>query len=243
MLQYRSNRLLLVLLLALLLLPESLCFGQRLKAKLAERTNFVPRSDTPVNQLIEVAQKFKIPMGIEWVKEKDGPVNESLDFRDGRVIDLIAAITKSAPDAVVNEEGEILHVFFLHAVLSPLNFLNLRIPEYEAVNRPLHLAEWQLRTRMNLSLYPDPKSGGLGGTYGGWSPDPLRDCNINFSGHDLSIRDVLSGIALACGKALWVVELNRAELNGQRPKWEGIPRDRQGQSPLSGRWKFVPLTR
>jgi len=242
MLPYRTNRHLLMLLLTSLLLPGSLCHGQRLEAKLAERTNFVPTSDTPLNQLIEVAQEFKIPMGIEWMEE-NGPANQSLDFREGRVIDLIAAITKGIPDAVVNEEGEILHVFLLHTVLSPLNFLNLRIREYEAINRPLHLAERQLQTRINLLLYPDSKSGGMGGGYGGWSPDPLWDCNINFSGHDLSIRDVLTGIALTCGKALWIVELSRDELSGQRPKWEGIPRDRQGQSPLSGRWKFIPLTR
>jgi len=243
MLQYRSNRHLLVLLLTLLILPESLCLGQMLKTKLAERTDFVPTSDTPLNQLIEVAQKFKIPMGIEWIEEMDVSVNESLDFREGRVIDLIAAITKGISDAVVNEEGEILHIFFLHSVLNPLNFLNLRIREYEVVNTPLHLAERQLQRRINMLLYPDPKSGGIGGGYGGWSPDPLRDCNINFSSHDLSIRDVLTGIALACGKALWIVKLSRDELSGQRPKWEGIPRDRQGWSPLSGRWKFIPLIR
>ena len=231
------------ILLTLLLLPESVCFGQRLDEKLAERTNFVPRSDTPLNQLIEVAQKFTIPMGIEWVEEKDGLVNESLDFQEGRIIDLIAAIIKGSPDVVANEEGEILHVFSLYAVSNPLNFLNLRIPEYEAVNRPLHLAERQLRMRINQLLYPNPKSGGTGGGYGGWHPDPLSYYNIIFSGHNVSIRDVLTGIALSCGKALWVVELSRDELGGQRPKWEGIPRDMQGQSPLSGRWKFIPLTR
>ena len=131
--------------------------------------------------------------------------------------------------------------YLIAAPLNPLNFLNLRIPEYEAVNSPLHLAERELRAQINLLLYPNPKSGGRGGGYGGWSPDPLRDCNINLSGHNLSIRDVLTGIALACGKALWIVELSRDELSGQTPKWEGIPRNKQGQSPLANRWKFVPL--
>jgi hypothetical protein len=225
------------------LIFASACYGQTLEDKLAWQTSFIPQSQTPVDQLIQVAQKFKIPMGIEWIEGKHRPVNGGLDFRKGRVIDLIAAITKDIPDAVVNEEGEILHVFFLHVVSSPLNFLNLRIPEYEAVNRPLHLAERQLRMRINQLLYPNPKSGGTGGGYGGWHPDPLSYCNVNFSGRDLSIRNVLTGIALACGKCLWVVELSRDELGGQRPKWEGIPRDMQGQSPLSDRWKFISLTR
>jgi len=123
MLQYRSNRHLLVLLLTLLILPESLCLGQMLKTKLAERTDFVPTSDTPLNQLIEVAQKFKIPMGIEWIEEMDVSVNESLDFREGRVNRSDRSNKQRAfSDAVVNEEGEILHIFFLHSVLKSAEF-------------------------------------------------------------------------------------------------------------------------
>jgi hypothetical protein len=241
MFQCRSNRLLPVLLLALLILPDSFCFGQTLKAKLAERTTFVPRSDTPLNQLIEVARKFIIPMGIEWVEEIDELPNNSLDFHEGRVIDLIAAITKSVPDAVVNEEGEALHVFFLHAVFSPMNFLNLRIPEYHVFNEELYIAEGLLGTRINMELYPEMYSGGFGGGYGGGIPNPFMGRNINFSGYDLTIREILTRIAQALGNALWMVKLSPDELTGERPKWEGVPRDESGHSPINYRWRFIPL--
>ena len=45
--------------------------GAVLEEKLGTVTDYVPKAITPVDQLVEVARRFKIPMGIEWVERAD----------------------------------------------------------------------------------------------------------------------------------------------------------------------------
>jgi len=42
--------------------------AQSLEEKLGTITDYVPKAIAPVDQLVEVAQRFRIPMGIEWVE-------------------------------------------------------------------------------------------------------------------------------------------------------------------------------
>jgi hypothetical protein len=215
--------------------------GQMLDQRIAnEQTKFIPRDDTPLNQYVEIAQQLKIPMGIEWTQEPEQSTRQHIDFLGGTIRELLRAV---CPNSGLRSQGGLLHVAFPKTVAhSPLNFLNLRIPGYSAINEPLFVAEGLLRTRINMVLYPELYRSGFGGGYGGGgTPFSLR--SITFSGDDLTIRDILSGIAESHGNALWVVQLSHDELAGTKPKWEGIPQNKQGQSPLSNRWKFIPLVK
>jgi hypothetical protein len=73
-------------------------------------------------------------------------------------------------------------------------------------------------------LYPDEYKYGHNGGYGGGYPDVFWKENITFAGRDLTIRDILSGIAEKSGDALWIVRLKADEFNGNQPKWIGVPR-------------------
>ena len=42
--------------------------AESLEEKLGTVTDYVPKAIAPVDQLDEVARRFKIPMGIEWVE-------------------------------------------------------------------------------------------------------------------------------------------------------------------------------
>jgi len=78
----------------------------------------------------------------------------------------------------------------------------------------------------------------------GGLPIHCGTCNINFSSHDLSIRDVLTGIALACGKALWIVKLSRDELSGQKAEMGKASPETGKAGHLSAvAGKFIPLIR
>src|SRR4051794_2611997 len=39
-----------------------------LEEKLEAMTDYVPKATAPVDQLVEVAQRFKIPLAVEWVE-------------------------------------------------------------------------------------------------------------------------------------------------------------------------------
>src|SRR5438876_8898088 len=42
--------------------------AESLQEKLGTVTDYVPKASAPVDQLVEIARRFKIPMGIEWVE-------------------------------------------------------------------------------------------------------------------------------------------------------------------------------
>jgi hypothetical protein len=218
-------------------------FSQTLKEKLDQKTTFIPRAVAPVEQLIEIAQNFKIPMAIEWLEVRDSPTKPSLDFRARTVGQLIQGIIDQTAGRRTKIEGGVLHVFSLAELSKPLNFLNVRIPSFEVKDKSLLDAEALLRTKINMLLYPERYRQGFGGGYGAAPEDPFWVKNITFSGAGLTIREILTHIARANGNALWVVTLSPTELIGNKPKWEGVPPNKGGHSPLNNRWKFVPLNR
>src|SRR3982751_3870789 len=113
-----------------LLLTISLCLfssarAQTLEERLNQRTDFVPRRGTPVEQLIEIAQRFKIPMAVEWVEPKSEQFKPDLVFKGGSVLDLIGGGVRQAPEHQAISEGRILYVYAPEFASHPFNFLNL----------------------------------------------------------------------------------------------------------------------
>src|SRR3954451_3092303 len=89
-----------ILLLLLLLLFLSLsATAQSLNEKLAKQTDFRPQSSAPLDQLVEIAKQFKLPMGIEWLDIKSLPADETAP-KSQSVQDLIDSVLKRSPDHV-----------------------------------------------------------------------------------------------------------------------------------------------
>lgn len=215
--------------------------AQTLQERLEQKTDFVPHAASPPEQLIEVAQRFQIPMAIEWLEEKSEQSKSTLNFKHGSVLELITAIIRQSPEHQVLNQGRILYVYPPSVAAHQFNFLNLRIEEFEVTEESLLGAEDELRIRINMLLYPDLYKNGYAGGYGGAPDNPFWKKNITFSGSDLTIREILKRIAEENGNALWIVKLTADELTGDKPKWVGLPLDEYGHSPLNTRWQFIPL--
>jgi hypothetical protein len=223
--------------------------GQTLQARLDQQTDFRPSTESPVEQLIEVAQRFQVPMGIEWLEQRDGKSNRSTVREPGgkthSVLELIRSILRESPEHQLMIEDNLLHVFSQSSIAHPFNFLNLQIEDFAAQDDSLYGAEANLCTAINMTLYPELYKNGWAGGYGGLSaydPDGLFSLrNITFSEGNLPIREILNQIAKANGNALWVVRLRPSELKGEKAHWDGKPLNEYGHSPLSHRWQFIPL--
>ena len=221
------------------IVPPSV-MGQTLSDKLEQQTGFQPLHGSAAEQLVQVAQEFKIPMAIEWLEEVDQPI-APLDFHKGRVLDLLAAIVRRSPEHQLAIRQKMVYVYPPQVANHPFNFLNLRIPNYRVTKQSLFGAEDMLKHSINALLYPDLYRGGFGGGYGGSQDNSFREANVTVSGVNLTIRDLLTRIARANSHALWIVRLRPSEFKENRPLWEGVPIDRYGHSPLNTRWKFLPL--
>lgn len=241
--------------------------GQTLQARLDRQTDFAPNAGSPIEQLIEVAKRFKIPIGIEWLGRDDirQPELNSQSIEQERrpsdsptptsntqsVLELIRSIAHQSPDLEVLVEDKLVHVFSKSSVVHPFNFLNLRINHFEVRDESLYGAQYRLSLAINMTLHPERYKNGYAGGYGGVSAyDPsglFYIKNITFSADDLTVRDILNKIAIENGNSLWLVRLRPEEFAGDKPDWKAKPLDQSrhspqsAYSPLSGRWQFIPL--
>lgn len=216
--------------------------GQTLGQKLALHSDFAVENASPADQLIEVARRFRIPMAVEWLEDENEITPLPLSFRGGSVDQLIESIVKRSPGHQLFIDDRLVHVYSSFAYSHRFNFLNLRITSFVVKDQSLLCAEFMLRHSIDELLYPEVYKGGWNGGYGCGCPPEFWKPEISISGSNSTIREILNMIIAGSGKFLWVVRLNREELSGDRPMWEGVPRDGSGDSPLNTRWRFVLLS-
>ncbi|HXQ72003.1 MAG TPA: hypothetical protein VN844_16025 [Pyrinomonadaceae bacterium] len=183
--------------------------AQNLEAKLAQRADFVPAAGTVRDQLVQVAQHYKIPMGIEWVLQSEEK-QVKLDVSEApTVLTLLNLILQSAPEYSLTVREGVVNVSDSRYATDSRNFLNIRIGEFSLTNANVFGAEFDLRLRIHATLHPERYAGGMNGGYGYAFPDDtaLFVKNISFAGKDLTVRNILDRIILGNGSTLWVVTI------------------------------------
>jgi hypothetical protein len=213
--------------------------GQSLTERLDRKTNFVPRSSEPADQLVEIAKRFEIPMAIEWL-EQPNEEQQAVALFSGSVLQLIESIVQRSRHQAMIVQERMVYIFPWALVGHPFNFLNLRIPRYRVKNESLLGANFMLRFSIDMLLDPTPYDGYAGG-YGSAPDDPFWKPNITVSGQNLTVREILNKVTRASGNALWLVKLRQDEFTGDKPKWVGVPKGELGSSLLDGRWRFIAL--
>lgn len=207
--------------------------AEDLKQKLARRVRFTPKSASPLEQLIEVAKAFRIPMGIEWREPQTCQSVSPPADRDRTIKEVLVAILAACPPQRLTVGKGLVHVYPLDAPAAP-NILEFRIRRFEIKRENLFVAQYLLRHAIDKRLHPERYSGSYnGGT--GFPPDHIFSVpNVSFSGENVRVRHILNAIARANGKALW---LARTRANPGRPLAE-IYSDRRALATI---WRFIPL--
>ena len=194
--------------------------AQSLEEKLGTVTDYVPKAITPVDQLVEVARRFKIPMGIEWVERADTATPDKAPPSGKRSArELIEKIVSVSPEHFVEVDDGLVHIYSATEAVHPFNFLNIRLKSYSVKEADLFAAEDQLRWAIRFTLEPEKYLNGYGGGHGHGAHDVFEIPKFTLSISDVTIREVLNRIALAQGNALWVASINSADLEGDEPCW------------------------
>jgi hypothetical protein len=193
--------------------------AQDLETKLAQRADFVPAAGSVREQLIQVAQHYKIPMGIEWVPSPEEKQVKLVLGEAPTVRVLLDAIFQASPDYSFIIRQGVVNVSDSRYAVDSRNFLNLRIGEFNLEKANVYGAEFELRHKIRATLQPERFAGGSNGGYGHGIPDEsgLDVRNISFSGKDLKVRDILNRIVSANGNALWVVNLVPSRMKKSEP--------------------------
>jgi hypothetical protein len=210
--------------------------GDSLEEKLATVTDFVPKAVAPVDQLVEVAQRFEIPIAIEWVER--APLDRTPSSRKRSVTELIKEI--ASPEYRVEVDDGLVRIYSPAESVHPFNFLNIRLERYTAKEADLFDAEYQLRLVIRFTLEPEKYLNGYFGGHGHGANDIFQIPKFTLSESNVTIREVLNRIALVQGNALWVATIKSEDLEGYEPYWQRTGLD-GGDSPVTSAWRFHPL--
>jgi hypothetical protein len=193
--------------------------AQDVEAKLAQRADFTPTAASVREQLIQVAQHYKIPMGIEWVLQPEGGRANSVAGEASTVMALLNSILQSTPNYSITVRNGVANVSYAHYAADSRNFLNLRIGEFNLDKANVFDAEAELQFKIRRRLHPERFAGGTNGGYGYGVPDEngLDVQNISFSGKDLTVRDILERIVLTNGNTLWLVDIAPSRMMNNEP--------------------------
>jgi|GEM_PF-2877060 len=225
----------------IVLAVKGLVYGQNLELKLSREASFVPQSTSVLEQLIEVAKYYQIPMGIEWVDQSDANVFTLPKDRQMTVQNLIAELLSHSQDYQAKVENGVLHIAQSTLATDTKNFLNLRISEFQVDKANLFGASFMLRMKIRMMLHPEQYAGGWNGGYGEPSIYGFDIKNITVSGRNLTVREILNKIITANGNALWVVRLDPSKMMADEPFFAQGPVNKDGQSATGFYWQFISL--
>jgi hypothetical protein len=214
--------------------------GQTLEEKLAVKVDtFNSDAKSIPLQLIEVAQRFNIPMGIEWSDDSEDNGPSKLHLQDTTVGSLLSQILAQQPGYEFKLEDGVVHVFAKRVVDDQYNFLNIRLREFSLEKATMGAARFQLWGAIISQLHP---RGGYGGGWGGFSRYKDFDApKITFACKDLTVRQALSKIAVVQGNALWVVRIRERQMMDGEPFYVQIAGPETGEPSNSFAWQFIAL--
>jgi len=213
---------------------------ESLEEKLATATEFVPQAIAPVDQLIEIARRFKIPMGIEWVETGGAQREQTMSSQKRSVKELIEEILMASHGQRLEVYDGLAHIYSPAAAVHPFNFLNIRLNNYSVTDNDLFAAEDQLRWAIRFTLEPEKYRNGYAGGYGHGANEVFQTPKLTLSGSDLTIREVLNRITLSQGNALWIATIKGSDLEGDRSRWKQKSVGAE-DFPITSAWRFLPL--
>ena len=227
--------------LCLVLLVPGIVFSQNLSSKLSQKADFIPTTNSPKDALIEVAQHYKLPMGIEWIYAPNQARPTLLIEAQPTVRGMIDMILRQTPGYVFEIKNGVISISNYSIAENPRNFLNLRIGEYNASKVNVFGAESLLRIAIARRLHPERYLGGTNGGYGYGVPrqDGLDVNSISFSGTNLTVRDVLNAIVRENGNSLWIVELRASKMMKDEPFFAQRAYGSDVQTQFT--WQIIPL--
>lgn len=219
-----------------------------IESRLSQKADFIPGGKSASDQLIAVAQHYRIPMGIEWVDQGSSQELEVAPPPPPResgptVRDVLEAIVLRLPGYQMTTRNGVVHITHPAFAGDADNFLNVQIEEFQIENESLLAAREQLRLSIDTTLHPDEYLGGYAGGYGYNPDDVFAKRNTTFTGTDLTVREILDGLVKANGNALWVAQLDSDDFKtaAKASSAKSTKNSKPEETISKYRWNFVPL--
>jgi hypothetical protein len=225
-----------------------------LQAKLDARVSEYSLSANGLaDAILRIAKQFGLPVGIEWVKDKEALRSVSLTWEGDTVRDIVTAAVREYPGYAFRVEHGAVHVFRPDLVNDRHNFLNLRVPDFFEVHQEEGgFANWRLGAVVQNIVSPRnlPPGAGESGDYASGAHE--KPVTVTLRG--LTVRQALENLANASEHKVWVVTFSdgpaltptgfrRTETlwhptplpDSQQPMWDFLAREQYPLPPVTAR--------
>lgn len=155
--------------------------------------------------LARTSKQFQLPMGIEWMKDKQALGSLSRSWMDETVGGILRSIVETYPGYSFEVKDGIVHVFRQDLLNDSRNFLNLKVPVFfEVRHEPVGFANVQLRSVMQNIVSPRNLPPGTGEA-GSYTSGNVREKPLTLSLRGLTVREALEKMAAVSEHNVWIV--------------------------------------
>jgi len=179
---------------------ESQDLQGRLDATVDEYTLAAP---SLLHALHKLATDFRLPMGVEWVRDRRSLTPVRLSWRAARVSEIVAQVVAAYPNYRTSTSGTIVHVSLDGLGNVPADPLSVRLGAIDIRNERLSVASGlRIRSRAAQALRPTLSVRGEASSV---ASGPGGDRRVNITSADPTLRDALDALAVSAGGVIWVV--------------------------------------
>ncbi len=182
-----------------------------LRAKLGQSVGEYELSASNLaDALITTADRFKIPVGIEWVPDSETLRAIRQSWRGQTTRQVFEEIVAAYPGYEVRLEVGTLHVYRADFVDARENFLNIRVPEFFEIHHDISVvANARLLAAIRAVVSPHPE---IPGTGEAWSVagGSLTDKHLDIKTQGLTVRQVLDELVAVSERNVWIASYERA---------------------------------
>jgi hypothetical protein len=169
----------------------------------AEVSGYTVAEDSFVQALTKVASDFKLPMGIEWVRDPGTVGKVNLSLRHTTVRSVIETLVATQKGYDSRKENGVVHIFQREVGSGERNFLNLTVEKFEVRNEFVGMASQDLRALVKRTVSP-PRivtGGGEGRSYGAG----IGERRVSFKLEKVTVRNILDYLLPLAGFKVWIV--------------------------------------
>jgi hypothetical protein len=212
-----------------------------LRAKLdAQGGHYSLAASGLADAVIKLSQQFELPLGIEWVRDKEAERPLSRAWTGESVRHILRSVVEEYPGYDFRPDGGVIHVFRKDLPNDAHNFLNLRVPDFLVErHEAAGLANMRLRVAMQNIVSPRPLPPGAGEAIEYATGIREKAISVRIAG--LTIRNALGRLAAVSEHNVWVVtfsaspELTPTGFRRTETLWHPAPFP-NNQQPM---WDFL----
>ena len=175
-----------------------------------------------VDALLEIAQRERIPMGIEYIDVQALTATVSVHAKETTLAGLLSLVLPRSSGYVWSERCGVIDITHVGAPIGRANLLDHVIATFDIPRSSLD--EFNSELEMALKRDLNPEASGFGGDYISLGPPVFVG---PFHIRDASVREILSRAARQEGAAAWVVT---------------VPPEGFSQASSHSLWKMLPYT-